>query len=129
MPRRQTPEPWVFTILVVDDRPSILAFCKEELEQEGYRVQCASTGKEALELLEAEVPSAVVLDIHLGAEDGWDVLGRLKSARPGTAVILFTAYPEAYASDPRVGQADAFVPKTPDLGELKQALGRLLGAP
>lgn len=119
----------MFTILVVDDRPSILAFCTEELKEEGYRVLGATTGRDAVALFDAERPSAVVLDIHLGAESGWDVLAQFKAVRPGTVVILFTAYPEAYESDARVQQADAFVPKTPDLGELKQALRRLLAAP
>ncbi len=116
----------MFTILVLDDRPSILAFCQEELKQQAYRVLAAGTAKEGLALFKAERPSAVVLDIHLGTESGWDVLAELKAASPSTPVILFTAYPEAYQSDPRVQQADAFVPKTPDLGELKQALRRLL---
>ena len=80
-------------ILVVDDDPDIRALAKRALSQDGHIVNEASTGKEALALIDAEAPTLLVLDLVMPEQGGLEVLEILRS-RPATAalpVVLLTA--------------------------------------
>jgi two-component system KDP operon response regulator KdpE len=77
-------------VLVVDDEPRILRFVRAELEAEGYRTIAASAGEQALDLLEVEQPSAVVLDLVLPDVDGFEVLRRIR-ATSAVPILLLTA--------------------------------------
>ncbi|MGC8938078.1 MAG: response regulator, partial [Thermodesulfovibrio sp.] len=57
-------------ILVVDDEKNILMLYKAELEDEGYKVITANSGREAIELFESEKPDMVTLDIMMPDIDG-----------------------------------------------------------
>ena len=65
-------------ILVVDDDREIIAILKSELAKEGYEVLASSEGKEALEMIKAEKPHLIILDIVLPGMDGYEILDRLK---------------------------------------------------
>ncbi len=78
------------TVLVVDDEPRILRFVRAELESAGFVVLTASEGAGALEVLEAENPDLVVLDVIMPGMDGFEVLRRLREQR-AVPVILLTA--------------------------------------
>jgi DNA-binding response OmpR family regulator len=73
-------------ILVVDDDRVIQQLLKVNLELEGYRVEIASDGEEALALFELFQPDLVLLDIMMPKLDGWEVSRRLK-ARPASAAV------------------------------------------
>lgn len=77
-------------VLVVDDEPRYLRMISFNLEQEGYRVTCASTGEEALALFSRYDHSLVLLDVMLPGIDGFEVCRRLRevSTRP---IIMLTA--------------------------------------
>lgn len=80
-------------ILVVDDDPDIRALAKLALRQDGHIVNEASSGKEALALIDAEVPDLLVLDLLMPGQGGLEVLGILRS-KPATAslpVVVLTA--------------------------------------
>ena len=78
------------SVLVVDDEPRILRFVRAELESDGYRVLAATSGRQAVDLHEAERPALVILDLIMPDMDGFDVLRRIRvSAR--TPVIVLTA--------------------------------------
>ena len=80
-------------ILVVDDDPDIRALARRALTQDGHIVNEASSGKEALALIEAEAPNLLVLDLLMPEQGGLEVLGILRSM-PATAalpVVLLTA--------------------------------------
>lgn len=57
-------------ILIVDDEPEIIDFIKMYLTQENFKVSCASTGSDALELVKNHKPSLIVLDVMLPDIDG-----------------------------------------------------------
>jgi DNA-binding response OmpR family regulator len=78
------------TILVVDDEISIQELVKLYLEKEGFRVEPAGSGKEALQLLDAVKPSLVVLDIMLPDMSGFDVCRELRQ-RADVPVLMLTA--------------------------------------
>ena len=65
-------------ILVVDDEPMIRDFFAHYLASEGYRVQTAANGQEALDLARKHQPDTIILDIFMPVMDGWTVLTLLK---------------------------------------------------
>ena len=83
-------------ILVVDDDQVIQQLLKVNLELEGYAVEVASDGQEALALFAAFEPDLVLLDIMMPKLDGIETLKRLKAdaSLPFVPVILLTAKAE-----------------------------------
>ncbi|HEY5049587.1 MAG TPA: response regulator, partial [Acidothermaceae bacterium] len=81
------------TILVVDDDADIVRFVEMNLRLEGYRVLTARDGLEALEMVAAEAPDLVLLDVMLPGVDGVEVTRRLRAdSRTSTLpVIMLTA--------------------------------------
>jgi len=67
------------TVLVVDDEPDVVIGMRAMLEAEGYAVLEASNGIEALEVIEAQRPDLVVLDVLMPGMDGWETLRRMQS--------------------------------------------------
>jgi two-component system alkaline phosphatase synthesis response regulator PhoP len=78
------------TILVVDDERNIVELAKLYLQNEGYRVEVAGDGAEALKKIEALRPALVVLDLMLPEMDGWEVCRRVR-ATSSTPIIMLTA--------------------------------------
>src|SRR3972149_4186790 len=79
-------------ILLVDDEPNIRLLYKELLNDEGYEVLEAETGKASFDILRREPIDLVVLDIKLRLESGLDVLQNLTKEFPSLPVILGSAY-------------------------------------
>jgi two-component system alkaline phosphatase synthesis response regulator PhoP len=81
------------TILVVDDEANIVDLAALYLEQEGFRVQSASDGAKALEMIARQPPALLVLDLMLPGVDGWEVCRRVRSGRgaPDLPIIMLTA--------------------------------------
>jgi phosphoribosyl 1,2-cyclic phosphodiesterase len=80
-------------ILVVDDDPDIRALANQALSQDGHIVIEASSGREALALIEAQAPDLLVLDLLMPVQGGLEVLKIIRS-RPSTAalpVVVLTA--------------------------------------
>lgn len=78
-------------ILVVDDEPNITELVGAALRYEGFLVDTASTGHEAVERVESRRPSLVLLDVMLPDEDGFEVLRRLRGRAGDLPVIFLTA--------------------------------------
>jgi CheY-like chemotaxis protein len=67
------------TVLVVDDDPAVHDVLSATLSRQGYRLMHAKNGAEALELMRAQRPDIVTLDVMMPKIDGWSVLGIMKS--------------------------------------------------
>jgi DNA-binding response OmpR family regulator len=111
-------------ILVVDDDVHILKLYKVELEEEGYEVVTAGTGKEAMEIFEKEDFDLVTLDILMPDIDGISLLRKMKEKKPRMPIIMSTAYD--YRDDFAVWASEAYLVKSADLTELKNLIGKLL---
>ena len=81
-------------VLVVDDEENIRLLFKEELEDEGYTVEIASNGFEALEKLKNANFDIVVMDIKMPGMDGIQTLNAIKNINKDQPVILCSAYGE-----------------------------------
>lgn len=79
-------------ILVVDDETSILKSLSGALQDEGYRVSLASSGKEGLEEIQKDPPDIVLLDIWMPAMDGLTVLKEIKRSFPQLPVIIISGH-------------------------------------
>src|SRR5215216_2069122 len=78
------------TILVVDDDPRILSVVSRGLRFEGYDVQTAVDGFEALRIARENLPNAVVLDVMLPGIDGLEICRRLRRAT-NVPILMLTA--------------------------------------
>ena len=82
------PEPQLPTILVVDDEPSLRDALSYTLRKEGYRVEVAATGAEAIQSVRRLQPQAVVLDVMLPGIDGLQVCRTLRSESTVPILLL-----------------------------------------
>ena len=63
---------------MVDDDPDILEALSEILESEGFAIQQARNGQEALEILEKVSPSLILLDLMMPVMDGWEFAEKMR---------------------------------------------------
>lgn len=80
------------TLLIVDDEPSILKTLGDFLGDEGFVIQTAPNGYEALKSIEAEAPDLVLLDIWMPGIDGIDTLKEIRKKEPHLPVIMITGH-------------------------------------
>jgi two-component system alkaline phosphatase synthesis response regulator PhoP len=78
------------TVLVVDDEHNIIELARLYLEQEGFTVEEARDGAEALDKIRTVRPAVVVLDLMLPEIDGWEVCRRAR-AQSEVPIIMLTA--------------------------------------
>jgi two-component system alkaline phosphatase synthesis response regulator PhoP len=81
------------TILVIDDEASIRNVAKAYLEHAGYRVLCATTGPEGLQMALDHQPDLIVLDLMLPGMDGMEITARLR-AHSDVFILMLTARSE-----------------------------------
>jgi DNA-binding response OmpR family regulator len=80
-------------VLVVDDEPTVREVVASYLRRDGHAVTEAADGSTALELLDAEAPDLIVLDMMLPGVNGLDILRRVR-ATSNIPVIMLTARAE-----------------------------------
>jgi two-component system response regulator (stage 0 sporulation protein F) len=113
-------------ILVVDDEESIRELYRAELADEGYDVDLAADGIQALRRLEASRPDLVTLDVKMPGIDGIETLRRIREKDTTIPVILVTAFGE-FKQDFNTWASDAYIVKSHDPTELKKTVRKLLG--
>ena len=122
-----TNAPQVDRVLVADDDKSIRESLVRALSLEGYAVTSASDGAKALEMIQAERPDVVVLDLMMPVIDGITVCRVLRAEKNRVPVLMLTARTET--SDRVMGLdagADDYLPKPFALEELLARLRALL---
>ena len=115
------------TILVVDDDPEMRTLLVEVLCREGYAVEEASNGAEALTRLRAKAIAVIIMDKNLPGLGGLYLLSGLRMICPDTPVILITTLADAatYLEGLKKGAFD-YIFKPFRMGELLQVLRRAL---
>ena len=112
-------------LLVADDEKNLRELYKTELEDEGYEVATAANAVEVLKLLESGEYDVIILDIKMPGMSGIDLLQKIMARDKRQPVILNTAYP-SYRDNFMTWPADAYVVKSADTTELKQAIKKVL---
>ena len=112
-------------LLIVDDEENIRILFKEELEDEGYEIDLASNGYEAIEKFKNGGFDVIILDIKMPGMDGIQVLNEIKNMNKDQPVILCSAYGE-FKQDFSSWVSDGYVVKSADTAELKQTIKKIL---
>lgn len=117
------PEP--ATILIVDDEPFNVDYLEQELEDQGYATISASNGQEALDLVAADPPDAILLDVMMPVMDGFAACRILKE-NDETRLIPVIIMTALNAVEDRIkgieAGADDFLTKPVDDRELRARL-------
>src|SRR4026207_72325 len=114
-------------ILVIDDEPVMADSLRTNLIDEGYAVDTAATGAEAIELFDQGGHHLAICDLQLPDMDGMEVLRHMKDARPTTEVIVVTGYGSAQkAVEATKAGAFFFVEKPFDFEELQLLVDKAL---
>lgn len=112
-----------YTILVVDDEPDVVKSLYDLLRTD-YRVVGASSGREAVEIVEREKVHVVVADHRMPDMTGTDLLRRLRNQHPEIVRLLMTAYADVrvVADAVNLGSVYRYLPKPWEPEELKAVL-------
>ncbi len=114
-------------VLIIEDEKSLRTLYEQDLRRDGHDVVSAATAKEGLEILEAERPDLIVLDIRMPGMDGLEAMGRILDRHPRLPVILNSAY-SSYKDNFMSWAADAYVVKSSDTSELRARVREILEA-
>lgn len=119
----------VFTLMIADDEKIIRDGLQDSIDwgSLGFKlIAVASDGEEALELFREHKPQTVIMDIHMPAMNGLEVLVKLKNEQPDTEVILLSGYDEfTYAQKGIKEGAFDYIIKLNMFPELEESLKKL----
>jgi two-component system response regulator HydG len=113
------------SVLVVDDDAGMCAMLSSRLTNRGFRVVTASTGTDAIEIVQHDDIEVVVSDVNMKGMNGVELCQRLLEHRPQLPVVLITAFGsmELAIQAIRAGAYD-FVPKPFEIDQLVMAIER-----
>src|SRR5579862_9197529 len=117
-------------ILLVDDEPGMLRYIRTLLEVDDYKVETASTGEEAVALVQKGLqPSLVLLDLLMPGIDGLQTLEQLRQLQPGIKVVMLSCVGETkkVVQAMRLGAHD-YLTKPFQKAELDAAINQCLGS-
>jgi two-component system response regulator MprA len=114
-------------VLVVDDDPDILQTLGLCLSSEGYRVLMAANGKEALDILDREHPSVILLDLMMPVMDGWQFVAELEHRGRRDMPLLILSADRSVQGHAKQLRANAHLAKPFDLDELLGKVQQLTG--
>src|SRR3954470_13955079 len=116
-------------ILVVDDDESHRTLICDLLDEMGYRTQQAANGREALDVLEEDLPAAVLLDLRMPVMSGWGLLDALKKMprAKNVPIIIISAY--GFEWEAELVGASGYVSKPVDLEKVRQTVQQIVGPP
>jgi len=110
-------------IIIIDDDKSIRQVLKTILEEEGYAVDTADTGKEAVLKTNEKAYNLALIDMRLPDIEGIDLILKIKDTTPRMRKIIVTGYPTIQNAMEAVNrQADAFILKPFDVERVLQTI-------
>ncbi len=101
-------------ILAVDDDENFLEVLTETLEEDGHQVKIATSGVEALEMVELEKFDVLLLDLMMPKMDGWSVAGKLRTRKgfSDLPIVLLTGVSDKrWLSDGLLAGANYYIQK------------------
>lgn len=115
------------SILVVDDEEHAREGLSKILTREGYGVEMAANGKEAIDSLKRQSFDLVITDMRMPLMDGFEVLREIKKMDESIGVIMITAYGEveSYLEAMNLG-AFEYINKPVRVNELKRVITKVL---
>jgi DNA-binding response OmpR family regulator len=114
-----------YSVLLVEDDPTVRDSLKEVLLAEHYFIIPATNGQQALDLANELSVDLVLLDLNMPVMNGWDAFERLTVEHPLLPIIIITARPNQLFMALNAG-AGALLEKPVDIPTLLQTMGNLL---
>ncbi|MGH2676357.1 MAG: response regulator transcription factor [Actinomycetota bacterium] len=117
-------------VLVADDDPVILRLIEVNLGLEGFEVETANRGEEAITKARQVAPDVILLDVMMPEMTGWEVAARLKEDGETAHIPVVFLSARTQEEDRRKGQelgVAAYVSKPFDPVELVETIRRLAG--
>ena len=111
-------------VLIVDDDSQVRGSLAAVLKSEGFEVEEAADGAEAVACATDHAPDLVLLDLNMPRMDGWTAFTQLDRVRPLVPVIVITARPNQYEQAVRLG-VDAFMEKPLNFPVLLRTIHKL----
>jgi len=115
-------------ILIVDDEPEIVSILKEFLSIKGFLVTGASSGEEALSILEKETPDCVLLDIMMPGMKGTEAAKIIKTKYPSIKIVILTGFLNYADSLVKEHLLEAVFKKPVSLQELANKLSDIINS-
>ena len=114
-------------ILIVDDDPSIRKVMAAILEEKGYKVDTAETGKIAIQKSKTKFYNLALLDIRLPDMEGTELLTQMKQTTPPMIKIMVTGYPSLQNAVEALNKgAHAFIIKPLNIDQALKIIENLL---
>ncbi len=122
-----TERPISATVLIVDDEDATRSLCHDVVTDSGLRTRTASTTEQALEILDQMPVDILITDLRVPQIGGLELLKRVRSNYPQTAVLVLTQYGtiESAVEATRLGAAD-YITKPFHIPELRSKLDRMI---
>jgi two-component system response regulator (stage 0 sporulation protein F) len=114
-------------ILIVDDQTGVRRLLFETFTEEGFQVETASSGVDALKKIVAQTPDLVLLDIKMPVMNGLATLREIRKTLPDLMVVMMTAYGELdILKDAKKLNVKHYLIKPFDLDEIRYLVKGLL---
>jgi len=115
-------------LLIVDDNAGVCRLLFELFSDEGYVVETAQSGAEALKKVCARVPSLILLDVKMPGMSGFETLEKIRKIIPGIPVVMMTAYTEleTVMAAKEDGLIQYYLSKPFDLSEIRRLIKEIL---
>lgn len=115
------------SVVIIDDEASILDLMSKFCRSMGHEVHARQSGREGLEALTQIKPDLLLVDLHIGEDNGLEVIRQCRRASPKTAIIMVTGHSsiETAVEAMRLGAFD-YLSKPFELTELKQTITHAL---
>jgi two-component system alkaline phosphatase synthesis response regulator PhoP len=121
-------------ILVVDDEPDFASIVQANLRKEGFEVEVAYDGVEAMKKVKETAYDAIVLDVMMPEKDGYEVCSELKSDEKyrNIPIIMLTAVADHVGStryshaDGMSMEAEDYLPKPASAEEISESVKNLI---
>lgn len=117
-----------FWILIVDDEPIARTNLKYVLKKEGYRVDTAGNGLEALDRMKTQEFDLILTDMKMEKMDGFQLLETVRKISPKTDIVLITGYATVNSAVAALKKgATHYLPKPINLDELRETIREIRG--
>ena len=119
----------LLVLLVVEDDPDMRSLLCDELWNEGFHLEEAANGDEALTAVMKAAPDLIITDLHMPA-GGMTYISRLRTYAPDCPIVLLTAFGDSKTKEEALKSgATAYFNKPVRISELKAKIRQLMNPP
>jgi CheY-like chemotaxis protein len=111
-------------VVVAEDDEALRLLCRTVLEHDGFQIVEVLNGRELAEALADHQVRVLLLDVHLGDDNGIEIARGLRESRPDLPIIFFSGSAQLFGSEAEEF-ADAVISKPFQVDELSETVARL----